>query len=306
MDLKQFRYFVAIAEEEHFGRAAKRLRIVQPALSRQVKLLEEELGILLFERLPRGVVLTEAGRVFLQEIKDVDRHILRAVGLAKATAQGNYGTLRLSLIESAAWHGMIPNSLRLYRERFPEVQVSLSTMPTAMQLDFLRSQQTDAAIVYNPQNIGDLVSIELAQQHVVLAMPEDCPLIENPEISISDLANYTLIGFQRQGSPKLYDDLIAALSGVAFLPNFISEPINETEMLALVSAGAGLAFANASQQWRKPHGVVFAPVRDLDVRMSLQLVHRREHIAPTLSNFLETLHEYLGHRSKDILERDEL
>lgn len=291
MELRQIRYFIAIAEDEHFGRAAARLHIAQPALTRQMKLLEAELGFDLFERLPRGVRLTEAGRVFLSEMKEMVRQLQSGISRAGAAARGAFGVLRLSMIESVAWHGLIPDTLRTYRRNFPDVDVSLSTMPTEQQLVRLRQRHTDAAIVYNPfaNKIADLTAIELARQPMVLAMPADCPLAEKDEIFIRDLIGYTLIGFQKSASPKLYDDLQAALSMVEFTPNFISEPVNETEILALVSAGAGLAFANESQIWRKPHGIVFSPVADLDVTMSLQIVHRPDDVSPTLHEFLSIL-----------------
>lgn len=291
MELRQIRYYIAIAEEEHFGRAAIRLRIAQPALSRQMKLLEDELGFDLFERLPRGIRLTEAGRVFLNEMQDMEMYLQRGIARAGSAARGAFGVLRLSMIESVAWHGLVPDTLRAYRAKFPDVDISLSTMPTEQQLVRLRQGQTDAALVYNPSpmQLTDLQAIELSRQQMVLAMPSDCPLSEKHEIQIRDLLPYTLIGFQRAASAKLYDDLQSALSLVAFKPNYISEPTNETEMLALVSAGAGLAFANASQIWRKPHGVIFRPVVDLDVTMSLQVVHRHDDVSPALSEFLEVL-----------------
>ena len=296
MELRQIRYFVAIAEEEHFGRASARLCIAQPALSRQIRLLEDELGIHLFERLPRGVRLTAAGKVFLEEMKGLDRTLQRAIARAGPTARGTFGSLRVSLIESVAWHGLVPNALRAYRARYPDVEISLSTMPTDQQLMRLRQNETDLALVYNPTpaQLAGLVAVELARQPMVLAMPSDCPLATRDDILIRDLLGYTLIGFRRATSPKLYDDLQAALSLVEFTPNNISEPVNETEILALVSAGAGLAIANASQRWRKPHGVEFATIRDLDVTMSLKVVYREQDVSATRDKFLSILQSLTG------------
>lgn len=164
-------------------------------------------------------------------------------------------------------------------------------MPTEQQLVRLRQRDIDAALVYNPftYKIADLTAIELARQPMMLAMPADCPLMGKDKIFIRDLDGYKLIEFQKSASPKLYDDLQSALSHAEFTPNYISEPVNETEILALVSAGAGLAFTNASQIWRKPHGITFAPVEDLDVTMSLQIVHRPGDVSPTLFEFLSIL-----------------
>ncbi|MCZ4290983.1 LysR substrate-binding domain-containing protein [Hoeflea alexandrii] len=298
MELRQIRYFIAIAEEEHFGRAAKRLRIAQPALSRQMQMLEAELGFDLFERLPRGVRLSPAGRVMLSEMKELELQLQRSIASARSVSTGQQGVLRLSLIESVAWHGLIPDTLRMFRELHPNVEVSLATMPTALQLFHLRQRNTEAALVYNPLNIEDLVAIHLADSPVILAMPLGCPLIEKEDIYLRDLKGYSMIGFQRAASPKFFDDLDNAVSTVDFSPNYVAEPTNETEILALVSTGAGLAFANAFQQWRQPHGVRFAPIRDLNVSQALNLVHRRNDISPTLAAFLAVL--------KDLVESSEL
>ena len=288
---RRIRYFIAVAEQEHFGRAASRLRIAQPALSRQVRLLETELGFDLFERLPRGVRLTPAGQVMLTEMKALETQAQSGVGRARLAAEGRYGTLRLGLIESVAWQGLVPDALREYRHRVPDVDVSLSTMPTAPQLERLRQGQLDAAILYNPLEVEDLVSIRLASIPIVLAMPEGCPLLELPEIRVQDLTGYPLIGFQRLASPKLFDDLNAALVRAGFAPTFISDPMNEAEMLALVSMGSGLGLANAMQVWRPPHGVCFAPVTDLNVTQDLHVLHRRDEDSPLLAEFLAVLGE---------------
>lgn len=301
MELRQIRYFIAIAEDEHFGRASARLGIAQPALSRQMKLLEQELGFDLFERLPRGVRLTGAGKVFLAEMQELHSHLQRGIARAGAASRGMFGSLRLSMIESVAWHGLVPDALRIYRRRYPEVEIALSTMPTEQQLLRLRQGQTDVALVYNPApaQLADLRSTEIARQTLVLAMPADSPLAGREEIGIRDLLGHKLVGFRRSASPRLYDDLQTALSSLEFTPNYISEPVNETEILALVSAGAGLAFTNASQVWRKPHGVVFARIRDLDVTMSLRVVYRDQDLSATRDRFLEVLRDVAGNGMAD-------
>ena len=286
---RRIRYFIAVAEDEHFGRASRRLRIAQPALSRQIRTLEDELGFDLFERLPRGVRLTHPGRVLLAEMREVEAQLLRGIAAARSAAEGRHGRLRLSLIDSAAWHGVVPNALRAYRARFPDVEVSLSTMPAAQQIAWLSEGRTDAAIVYNIAEADGLVSTHLASIPIVLAMPADCPLLALPRIRVRDLSDYPLIGFQRAASPKLFDDLTAALADIDFTRNFISEPTNEADMLALVSMGSGLALANAMQSWRPPHGVAFAPVEDLNVTQSLNVLHRRDDNSPLRASFIDAL-----------------
>ncbi|KRW95227.1 hypothetical protein AQY21_15620 [Paracoccus sp. MKU1] len=289
MELRQIHYFIAIAEEEHFGRAAQRLRIAQPALSRQMRLLEEELGLQLFDRLPRGVRLSAAGQVFLIELRRVVGELQRAVAVTRRAAAGEAGVLRLSLIESACWHGLVPESLRIFRMRFPAVDLSLTTMSTGPQLAALRQCKTDAALVYNPPPAEDLTTVPLIRYPAVLAMPADCPLAERPRIHLADLASWPLIGFRRAASPRFYDDISVSMHAAGVASRYIAELENETEMLALVSAGAGLAIANSAQRWRPPHGVRFAPVEDLDVGLHLHLLHRLGDVPPTLTQFIQIL-----------------
>ena len=127
MEFRQILYFIAIAEAEHFGRASKRLRIAQPALSRQVKLMEAEIGTALFERLPRGVRLTEAGRVFLTHARQLRADMQNSIDAARAAAAGNAGHLRLGFIEVAGWHGLVPTGIRRFRDQFPGVRLSQIT-----------------------------------------------------------------------------------------------------------------------------------------------------------------------------------
>lgn len=285
MELRQIHYFIAIAEVEHFGRAAQRLRIAQPALSRQVKLLEAELGLELFERLPRGVRLTAAGRVLLTELQGVQAQLARAVAAARAAAAGQHGTLRLGFIEAVAWHGLVPDAIRAFRAAYPGVELNLAAMPTAEQLAALRQGALDAALVYNPLPVDDLTVVPLVRHPAVLAVPAESPLAARSEVTLADLAGQPLIGFQRRGSPRFFDDLHSRFRAAGFTPRYVAELMAETEILALVSAGAGLAVSNSSQIWRPPHGVRFIPVRDLNVSLQLGLVHRKGDAAPVLERF---------------------
>jgi DNA-binding transcriptional LysR family regulator len=282
MDLRQIQYFIAIAEAEHFGRAAQRLRIAQPALSRQVKLLEGELGVDLFERLPRGVRLTAAGRVFLAESKGLQAQLARAVAAARAAAAGQQGALRLGFIEAVAWHGLVPDAIRAFRAAFPGVDLTLAAMPTAEQLAALRQGQLDAALIYNPLPAEDLTALPLVRHAALLAVPAEWPM---DRVALADLAGMPLVGFQRRGSPRFFDDLHARYRAAGFTPRYVAELMAETEILALVSAGVGAAIANASQMWRPPHGVRFLPVEGLNVTLQLALVHRAGDPAPVLDRF---------------------
>ncbi len=287
MELRQIQYFIAIAELEHFGRASQRLRIAQPALSRQVKLLEAELGTLLFERLPRGVRLTEAGRVFLERTRGLVQQLDHAVLETRAAAEGRAGALRLGVIEVAAWEGVVPESLRRFRAAFPEVRLVLSALSGARQIDAIRLKHLDAGLLYNPPDDPALAVLPLARHPVMLAVHAASPLAGAEAVRLADLADQDFIGFHRRESPRFYDDLQAAFDRARFTPRISAEMRNEADMLALVSAGAGVALVNSCQRFRPPQAVRFLPVPGLDVALTLALVHPADGDAPVVGRYAE-------------------
>src|SRR6202007_395820 len=172
MELRHLRYFVVVGEEQHYGRASRRLGVAQPALSRQIQDLEEEVGFKLFDRLPRGVKLSAAGRLFLEDA----RHILKAVNEATAraarVARGQSGTLRVGFTENASWHGAVPNSFRRFREQQPEVELQLQPVASLEQLDSIRSGRLDAGFLnFMPKADPELDQLAAAVHHLELAVP---------------------------------------------------------------------------------------------------------------------------------------
>ncbi|MRX51745.1 LysR family transcriptional regulator [Paracoccus sp. S-4012] len=289
MELRQIQYFIAIAELEHFGRASQRLRIAQPALSRQMRLLEAELGLSLFERLPRGVRLTEAGRVFLERARLVMQQLDHAVLEAKAAAAGHAGVLRLGVIEVAAWQGLVPDAIRRFRADHPAAQLVLAALSGAEQVEAIEAQQLDAGLMYNPAPDAGLEATPLARHPVMLAVNVNSPLAGREAVRLADLADEDLLGFRRRESPQYYDDLQAAFRRAGFTPRLTAETRREADLLALVSAGAGVALVNSCQRFRPPQEVRFVPVSDLDVGLTLAYVRRRGHSLPLIDRFAETL-----------------
>src|SRR5580698_6663031 len=144
MELRHLRYFVAVGEEQHFGRAAQRLRVAQPALSRQIQDLEREIGFELFDRLPRGVQLNAAGKAFLSEARRILLENQDALSQAKRVAQGQVGTLKIGFTQSLAWQGIFTESLRAFRVRFPGVDFQLRPLPSTEQFPLVESGKLDA------------------------------------------------------------------------------------------------------------------------------------------------------------------
>ena len=148
MELRQLRYFVAVGEEQHYGRAAQRLRVAQPALSRQIQNLEEEIGFKLFERLPRGVKITPAGEFLLKEARRILQEVNDATAIAKRIASGQSGTLRVGFVQSISWQGIIPESLRHFREHQPDAELRLNPLSSFEQISAVQAGSLDAGYVF--------------------------------------------------------------------------------------------------------------------------------------------------------------
>src|SRR6267142_571947 len=160
MELRHLRYFVHVAEEQHYGRAAERLRVAQPALSRQIQDLEEEIGFKLFDRLPRGVKISAAGKSFLVDARRILHEVNEAAARAKRVASGQSGTLRVGFVESVSWHGVVPDSFREFRERQPDAELQLTPATSLEQIEALRSGRLDAGFVFNmPKTDAELDQI---------------------------------------------------------------------------------------------------------------------------------------------------
>src|SRR5215216_3376637 len=153
MELRHLRYFVAVGEEQHYGRAAQRLRVAQPALSRQIQDLEEEIGFKLFDRLSRGVKISAAGKFFLDDARRILQQVNEATLRAKRVAAGQSGTLRVGFVESISWHGVVPESLRRFREQQPDAELQLKPLSSREQIEAVRSGGLDAGFLFTIANI---------------------------------------------------------------------------------------------------------------------------------------------------------
>lgn len=289
MDLRQIRYFVAVAEDEHFGRASERIRIAQPALSRQIQLLEAELGVMLFDRLSRGVKLSTAGRSFRDRCTKILDDLGHAVSETQAVARGEAGILKLGFIEVAAWSDAVPHTIMAFQKDNPNVDLTLTSMTTLDQIDAVHDGRIDAGFLYNPPADPFLTVLPVCKHNILLAVPAQSDLAQRRSVTMSDLVGQRFISFHRRESPAYSDELNRAFfkSGVAV--DIVHEAKNEAEMLALVTIGFGVALVNQCHQWRKPHGVKLLPVSDLDVSLGLSLVYRTNHRVPALQRFLEIL-----------------
>src|SRR3984885_14837445 len=176
MELRHLRYFVSVGEEQHFGRAAARLHVAQPAVSRQIQDLEREMGFLLFDRLPRGVRLSAAGQLFLSDARRILQDVDEAKRRAERIALGKAGTLRVGIATALSWHGMVVDSVREFRRRQPDAELELHHLLSVHQVEAILSGRLDAGFVatITPWN-KDLAHWEFVKDRILLAVPKGHP-----------------------------------------------------------------------------------------------------------------------------------
>jgi DNA-binding transcriptional LysR family regulator len=288
MELRHLRYFVAVGEEEHYGRAAERLRVAQPALSRQIQDLEREIGFKLFDRLRRGVKISSAGKMFLEDARRILQQVAEATARAQRVAQGQVGTLRVGFTENASWHGVVPISFRRFRERHPDAELQLSPLASLEQIDAVRSARLDAGFIYNISKADrELDRLPVGIHKIALAAPKGHPLTKLKELRLRDMADASFIWFPRRESPAFYDRLMnACFRGGLKSPRVVQEAVNEATILSLVSHGMGVGWVHGTARGRCPKGVVILSVTDLNMPLELALVWRKDNASPLLARFV--------------------
>ena len=288
MELRHLRYFVHVAEEQHYGRAAERLRIAQPALSRQIQDLEEEIGFKLFDRLPRGVKISAAGRSFLVDARRILHEVNEATARAKRVASGQSGTLRVGFVESVSWHGVVPDSFREFRERQPDAELQLKPSSSLEQTESVHAGRLDAGFVFTIANIGrELAQLPLGSLNLMLAAPKGHPLTKLKKLRLRDLRDAAFVWFPRRESPAYYDRLMHECFRAGLKsPHIVQEAVNEATILSLVSCRLGVAFVSSATRWRCPESVVVLPVTDLNLPLPLALIWRKDNVSPLLAKFV--------------------
>ena len=278
----------AVGEEQHYGRASHRLRVAQPALSRQIQDLEEEVGFRLFERLPRGVKLSVAGKLFLEDARRILQDVSEAAARAARVARGNSGTLRVGFTENASWHGVVPDSFRRFRELQPDAELQLQPSASLEQLEAIRSGRLDAGFLnFMPKADPELDQLLVAIQRVELAAPKKHLVTKLKKVRLRDLTDTPFVWFPRWASPAFYDRLMhECYRGGLKSPRIVQDGLNEATILSLVSTGLGVGWVLGTARWRCPATVAILPVVDLNVPVPLALAWRRDNTSPLLANFI--------------------
>ncbi|MGH3328771.1 MAG: LysR substrate-binding domain-containing protein [Streptomycetales bacterium] len=286
MELRHLRYFLAVAQELHFGRAAEQLHIVQPALSKQIAALEREVGVRLLERTKRSVRLTQAGAVFLGEARQVLAHANLAAEHARAAGRGERGVLVIGFIPPAL-NSVLPPALRAHRLRYPDVRLVLRESPNRVAVDGVLSSQLHLAFVRLPIEDTALCCETVLEEPVMLAVPDDHELADLEEIPLAALADEAFVMIPRSQEQVLHDYYIALCLQAGFSPRIVHEVNHLLVAVGLVAGGVGVAFVPASTQSVLRPGVVYRPLREPTPMFRLGAVWQPEP-NPVVSAFLQT------------------
>lgn len=284
MDLRHLRYFVAVAEQLSFRRAAEKLNMAQPPLSAQIKALETELQARLFDRTSRRVRLTSAGRVFLEEAQAVLAGAARAGQRARDAERGLVGTLRIGLVAPLA-NAWLAGILRRFRQQFPGIELSLFELTTAEQLRRLRAEELDAGLLRPPVTFPELDSRFVRQSRQVLALPENHPLARKPRLQWRDFHHQELVLIHPSSQHGFYDAFLAACAKAGAQPRVAQYANDISTKMWLISAGFGIAPTTSLLAEVKRPGLVFRPLPAGLPPVNTVLAWRRDNHSAALAHF---------------------
>jgi DNA-binding transcriptional LysR family regulator len=243
MDLRRIRYFVAVAEELHFGRAADKVNVVQSAVSRQIKLLEEELGFTLFTRIGQKVGLTIPGEIFLPEANAILQRADEGLERVRASARGTVGRLTIGFADVALWAGL-PSILREFRSQAPSIDLQLRQLDRMSQVEALNTTGIDVAIIPSPTPLdGDICTEPLAATSFVAALPQQHRLAGRRDIALRELASEPFVLFPTRMRARMLEIIVAACSAAGFMPRVTQEAEQVHTLMSLVNAGLGVTIA---------------------------------------------------------------
>ena len=292
MELRHLRYFVAVAEELHFGRAAARLHMAQPPLSRQIQMLERELGVSLFVRRNRRVDLTTAGQTFLEGASRTLETADLAVRDAQRAARGEIGRLALGFVGSAAY-AVLPSLLRAFRMRYPAVELSLQAMTSQEQVVAFQQRRIHIGILRPPVGERMLTLHPVARESLVVVVPESHPLAQFERVPLAALADQPLILYPRADGPGIHDAIVSLCLHAGFTPRIVQEAAEMTTIAGLVAGGIGIALVLASIEHLHSWGVVYRSADGDIPSWELALAWRQDDDSTVVRAFLTTAYEVM-------------
>lgn len=277
IELRHLRYFIAVAEELHFGHAAARLNISQPPLSQQIQILEQQIGARLFARTNRSVSLTEAGRQFLADSRQILSQVDDAAARAARLHHGETGELRIGFTSSAPFIKAVSDTLSTFRRRYPDVHIQTRETNTREQIVPLNEGALDLGLMRNTQ-LPDTLAWERVLREPLLAMvPRDHPLASQPRVSLRELAREPFVFFDPHVGTGLYDDILGLMRRYDLTPAITKEVGEAMTIIGLVAAGLGVSILPASFRRVQLLEMCWLPIEEQDAVSEMWLVWSKHH-----------------------------
>jgi DNA-binding transcriptional LysR family regulator len=290
MELRHLRYFIVVAEQLHFSRAAEILHIAQPPLSQQIQSLENELGVLLLIRTKRSVQLTPAGKAFLVEAKRAITQVERAITAAHQAHSGVLGQLDIGFVGTAIAE-TLPTILKAFRERYPLIETKLQNLVTTEQVQALREGQIQAGILHPPILDASLNLEIICREPLVVVLPADHSLAGQENIALAQLREETFVMYPRTWNPGTFDQIISLCQSAGFHMRLGQEALGWQSITSLVAASFGVSIVPASSQLLRNAGVAYRPLQGATPTFDLALAWLSGNDSPVLHNFLQIARE---------------
>nr|WP_315482838.1 LysR family transcriptional regulator [uncultured Undibacterium sp.] len=292
MELRQLRYFIAVAEELHFTRAALRMHIGQPPLSHAIQMLEEDIGAQLFERTKRSVRLTAAGQLFLQDARRIIALTESAGEVARKAARGETGELRIGFTFSTPFTALFSNVIHRYREKYPEVNLIFRELSTNRQLEEIEKQQLDLGFIRPPDGateeaikLNNLRLNTLRRDPLMVVLPSTHALSKKRKIALKELAHESFIMYPHQAGTGIYPQIMRLCQAQGFVPKVAHEVGEASTIIGLVAASCGISILPGSFDRLQMEGVCYRPLSDSDAMTSLLLVRPKNDGNPLIEAF---------------------
>lgn len=289
MELRHLRYFVAVAEEQNVTRAAARLHVSQPPLTRQIHDLEAELGVALFARSGKSIRLTDAGRVFLDEARASLKRVAQAVQKVRAVATGSQGELHLGYAPTPTME-ILPRLLQSFRQSFPAVRVILHDHSSPEMLAGLREGRLHAALMMQPSHQAGrgLAFMELQSYPVGVAVAANHPFARRRRVTLADACTQPVVAYSRKEYPDYYNFIALSIGPKAKKLNLVEECDSGTSLRAAVESGKGICICASVFVATAGHRLVFVPLNPAPPPAVVVIAHRKEKIGPTVQALLQT------------------
>jgi len=284
IELRHLRYFVAVAEELHFGRAALRLNLAQPPLSQQIRKLEELLGYSLFTRTSRSVSLTHAGEALLQRARRTLRNVQRDIDETRSIAHGDVGSLHVGFVGSAMLT-MLPGIFRSYREAYPRVKLHLHESFTSLVIEGLENGTLDAGILRDGDPVEGLHVTTILSEPFVAVLPATHPSAKQKSISIAVLRDEPFVYYPRSAGARAYEKALTLCEEHGFRPQIVQEASHWLSILRLIGAGLGVSIAPACVRRIASEEVVCLPLRGAKAVSNVELAWLAGDARPIVERF---------------------